>query len=176
MLRSHKMLVFAGLLLFCLTFTSGVEARQKGASNQGAPLSAQDKQHILQDNFVLVKTVQAVPQGVQHNLIGKDIGDGMADAGQPFERTDYVIGKPLPFQRLIFAGTSAGYCLVYNECGGFGYRTEVSLYHLVLGKATLVWRADLQNSSIVFDLPQLRNEIVAGRFYSEQLPAAKVSH
>ncbi len=145
MLRSHKMFVFAGFLLLCLTITNAVQAKQKDAQSQGTPLSQIDKQHVLQDNFVLVKTVQALPKAVQHGLLGADIRSGMADAGQPFEISDMVGPKPLPFRRLIYAGVSSSYCFVYNEYGGYGYGTQAAVYRLTGGRATLIWRAGLQN-------------------------------
>ena len=117
MLQSYKMFAFAGLLFLCLSITNVVQAKQKNAQDQGMPLSQIDKQHVLQDNFVLVKAVQALPKAVQHGLLGADIRSGMADAGHPFEISDMVGPKPLPFRRLIYAGVSSSYCFVYNEYG-----------------------------------------------------------
>lgn len=176
MLRSHKVSILVGILLSCLTFVNAAQAKPKDAQNQGTPLSAIDQQHVLQDNFVLVKTVQALPKAVQRGLAGNDIRSGMADAGQLFEISDMVGPKPLPFRRLIYAGVSSGYCFVYNEYGGYGYGTQVAIYRLSNGHATLFWRAGLQNYKNFFDLPQLRNEIVAGRYYSELLTLPRATY
>ena len=53
MLQSQKLLMLTGFLFLCFTFASGVEAKQKDAQNQGTPLSWIDKQHVMQDSFVL---------------------------------------------------------------------------------------------------------------------------
>lgn len=176
MLRLQKLLILAGVLFLCFTSAKSVEAKQKNTPYHGTPLFDVDKQHVLQDNFILVKTVQALPKAVQHELLGADIRSGMADAGQPFEISDMVGPKPLPFRRLIYAGVSSSYCFVYNEYGGYGYGTQAAVYRLTGGRATLIWRAGLQNYNSFFDLPQLRNEISAGRYYSEALTLPRPSY
>ena len=176
MLRSYKMFVFAGLLFLCLTTANAVQAKQKDAQNQGMPLSQIDRQHVLQDNFVLVKTVQALPKTVQNSLRGNHGDIGMADAGQPFERTDYIIGKPLPLRRLIFAAISPGYCLVYNEHGGYGYWTQVVLYRLSSGQAILVWGGTPRERMDILTWPQLRSAVADGKFADDQLPQPQAAH
>lgn len=94
-------------------------AKPKSVAVAMPVLSAENKQHLLNDQFTVVKKVQAIPQSVLSVLLGKGPLDGMADAGQPFEKSDVPRGD-LPFRRLIFAAVSPGYCLVYNEYGGYG--------------------------------------------------------
>ena len=171
MLRLQKIWPLIGLLCLCLIIVNAVQAKQKDAQNQGTPLSPVDKQHILQDNFVLIRTVHAMPTAVQTTLLGSHGRGDMADAGQPFAITDVVGPKPLPFRRLIFAALSLKYCLVYNEYGGIAYGTQVSLYQLSGTDAILVWQAYvLQGGRKVFDLQQLRDAIDKGKCRSEQLP------
>lgn len=132
--------IFASLFFvgFALMGTVPAHARQEPLPS-GTPLSASDKKHLLEDNFVIVNTVSALPKGVQRLIVGTSIRGGMADAGQPFEMSDMVGPKPLPSARLIFAGTAPAYCVVYNEHGGFGYWTQVSLYRVSAENAALVW-------------------------------------
>ena len=165
-------LLFAGV---ALVGTYSAQAKQdhsmpKNQSDGGTPLSAEDKKHLLEDNFVLVKTVAAIPAVVQKKILGNGGRESMADAGQPYQVTDVLGPKPLPFRRLIFAGTSPGYCVVYYECGGIGTHQEVSLYCVSFGKAVLAWRADLQDDRSLLTLPELRSVIDKGKFYSLQLP------
>ncbi len=170
MSRTPK-LIFAGFLFagFALNSAAPAQAKQDQLTS-GTPLSAADKKHLLDDNFVLVKTVAAMPLPVQKKILGTGIREGMADVGQPYETSDMVGSKPLPFQRLIYTGTAPGYCFVYRECGGFGTRQEVSLYHLSPGQAVLVWQADLQDDKKLLSLPELRSVIDKGKFYSIRLP------
>lgn len=177
MLLPRKMLTFAGVLLSGLALTGTVSAQAKQdrvqPKNQvdgGTPLSVSDKKHLLEDNFAVVKTVAAVPLLVQKEILGDGERDGMADAGQPFERTDMLGPKPLPFQRLIFAGTSSGYCFVYSEQGGFAYWMQVSLYRLSAGQAILVWRGTPHGNLTVLDLAQLRDAINKGKLDNVLLP------
>ncbi len=147
--------LFAG---FALINAASAHAKQDQLTS-GTPLSAADKKHLLEDNFVLVKTVSAIPPLVQKKILGSGIREGMADAGQPYQSTDVLESKPLPFRRLVFAGTSPGYCVVYCECGGFAPRQEVLLYHLLPGQAVLVWRGDLRGDSPYLTLGQLRDAV-----------------
>lgn len=167
MLRLQEMLILVGLLFLCFGVASGVEAKHKDPSYQSTPLSNMDKQHIMQDNFVLVKTVQALPPAVQTSLLGSHGREGMADAGQPFAITDVVGPKPLPFRRLILAGTSLGYCIVYDEYGGYGTGQEVSLYRLSPSQAVLAWRANLRDQRRYLTLTQLQSAVAASKLYKD---------
>ncbi len=133
-------------------------------------LSVEDKQHLLGDPFTVVKRVQAIPQSVLSVLLGKGPLEGMADAGQPFERGD-VVRSNLPFRRPVFAAVSPGYCLVYDEQGGIAYRRELFLYRLLVGQAHLVWRGELTAHNDVLSLPQLQSKIREGKYYGSPLPS-----
>lgn len=138
------------------------------------PLSAEDKRHILQDPFVVVRTVQAIPKLFLTPLVGINPATkmpntaDMANPGQTFQTTD--VGSPgpgHPFRRLVFAVVSPQYCLVYYELGGIAYRRDVSLYRMSAGQARLVWQADLRSYSNKLSLTQLRSEISHGRYDSD---------
>ena len=66
---------------------------------------------------MIVKTVKELPKSVLNGLLGIEEMQGMADAGKPFQESDVIEShKPLlPFRRLVFAGLSAEYSLIYNE-------------------------------------------------------------
>ena len=129
-------------------------------------LSEQDKLHLLRDAFTVVKTVWEVPEPVHKQLLGKskDLLDGMADFGQPFQTTDMVGPKPLPFRRLVFAATSQGYCLVYYEYGGYGYGQEIELVRLFGGQVVRAWAGSLTETRRLLNLPEVRTEISKGRY------------
>lgn len=172
-------LIFASLLLagLALMGTVSTQARQDHVKPEdlltsGTPLSAADKKHLLEDNFVVVKTVAAIPQLVQEKVLGIDARGGMVAAGQPYQATDVIGSKPLPFRRLIYAGTAPGYCFVYNENGGFAAGQAISLYRLLPEKATLVWQVDLQDDKKLLSLLELRSVIAKGKFRSLQLPVS----
>lgn len=143
-------------------------AKPKSVAVAVPVLSAEDKQHLLNDPFTVVKRVQAIPQSVLSVLLGRGPLEGMVDAGQPFERGD-VVRSNLPFRRLVFAAVSPGYCLVYNEYGGYGEGREMSLYRLAFGQAYLVWRGGLTDNSDILSLAQLQSKLRDGKYHSGQL-------
>ena len=152
--------------------TLPAQARQPAAPPSEAAKSiyelyAVDKRHVLQDRFVIVRTMRAIPQAVRHSLVGSDPYYRMADPGQPMERVGDTSGH-LPSTRLVFAGLSPGYCLVYNEDHGTDKAgTEVFLYHLSPRQALLVWQGELTDSTGNLSLPQLRSEIRKGRYFRD---------
>lgn len=174
MLTTQKLLAIA-----CLGLAGAIpaqakheRAKPKSVAVAVSVLSAEDKQHLLNDPFTVVKTVQAISKPVLSVLLGKGPRDGMADAGQPFEETDMPRGN-LPFRRLVFAAVSPGYCLVYNEHGGYSPYMEMSLYRLSGGQARLDWRGGPRGSGFGsnLSLTQLQSKIRDGKYYSMQLPS-----
>lgn len=171
MLRSQKTAALAGVLLFCLPLAGGAEARQKiGPERDGTPLSPLDKQHFLNDNFTIVKTVSELPQGVQEQIANVGTEGKVADASH----LSHAISVPFePLRRLILAGTSAGYCFVYARYGSFGSWPDVSLYRLSDKNATLIWcgyEYGLDQTISISDLPQLRNAIRNDKLTNAKLP------
>lgn len=108
-----------------------------------------------------------MPLPVQKKILGTGVRDGMADAGQPYEISDMAGPKPLPFRRLILAGTSLGYCIVYDEYGGYGIGQEVSLYRLSPSQAVLAWRANLRDQRRYLTLTQLQSAVAASKLYKD---------
>lgn len=153
MLQAQKMLLFTCLALTSFVLTNGgaVQAKRNKPKPADVPvpvyaLSATDRQHVLQDSFAVVKTVQAIPQSVLSRLVGKTAYDGMTDPGKPFNMGCIALAS-LPFRRLIFAAVSAEYCIVHYEQGGFVYGRMASLYRLTGGQASLLWLASLDRPS-----------------------------
>ncbi len=130
-------------------------------------LSEQDKQHLLHDDFAIVKTVREIPEPVRKQLIpdGKDVLNGMVDPGQAYQTTDVLGPKLRPFRRLIFAGISQGYCLVYCEFGGYASGQRAELFQLSGGQATRVWSGILTGTRQPLTLSQLRVEISGGKYH-----------
>jgi hypothetical protein len=57
----------------------------------------------------------------------------MADVGEPFEKTDVVIGPPLPFQRFIAAQQRGCDLAINYEQGGWGYSHGLILLRQIGG-------------------------------------------
>ncbi|HYX23758.1 MAG TPA: hypothetical protein VFC23_06360 [Thermoanaerobaculia bacterium] len=85
----------------------------------GAAKSPPDLRAILEQPFVAVKTWGELPADLRAALAahwGED--SRIADPGQPFQETDVVMGKPLPWRRLVFAARSGKTCVIVYEHGG----------------------------------------------------------
>ena len=131
-------------------------------------LTPEDREHLLNDTFTVVKAVREIPTPVQDILFryGAMALDGMADPGKQWQAGDIVGVKPLPFRRLILAANSAGYSLIYDEHGGIAHYEQASLYRLTQGKATLVWQAMVDSAPRFLSFDQLRAAIRAGKYRS----------
>ena len=143
--------------------SSTVDPTNKASVVPNSVLSAADKHHLLSDKFTIIHKLRDIP--VLSPPLSTESFDTMADPGQPFQDTDVVIGKPLPFRRLIFAARSSNYCIVYFEHGGIAYGTEASLYHLAGAKIVLVWHARMRESVPSKTLPSLQSKISKGNYF-----------
>ncbi len=126
------------------------------SSNQ--TLVPEDRNHLLNDTFTVVKTVDEIPAPVRNVLIPEHTNplDGMANPGKRYQVTDVVGPERLPFRRLILAASSAGYSLIYDEHGGFGYYQLLSLYRLTGGGGKLVWSGYVRDAPGFLNFDRLR--------------------
>lgn len=148
MIRLHVPFTLVALVLLCLTATQAKSQKAPAARSPlfhaARPLPAEDKKHLLNDTFTVVKTVREMPDLVREKLISNssDPLNGMADAGQAFEVGCVVSGK-LPSRQLVLAAINAHYCLVYFEHGGVFRGQQIRLFSLQNGHAALLWNAGL---------------------------------
>jgi len=136
------------------------------------PLTPEDRQHLLNDTFTVVKTVNELPASV-HDLLFQHVTsslDGMADPGEEWQEGDVVGPKLLPFRRLVLAANSAQYSLVYSEQGGFAYQQRIFLYRLAGGHARLILQAWIAPSARLLDFNQLRSFIRDGKYRTLEQP------
>jgi hypothetical protein len=68
----------------------------------------------------------------------------IADAGQPFQVTDFIIIRPgqkeLPFRRLIFAFRADRHFLVYYQMGGYGQSLSALVFSApIRGRCEFIW-------------------------------------
>src|SRR4029453_7710664 len=94
-----------------------------GAGSQAVvpvPLSGPLRDHVKDERFQVVTSVRGLPLGVREAL--KTLFDSqtldIAEPGAEFQVTDVVTSPKLPIRRLVAAGCTIDYCLVYYERGG----------------------------------------------------------
>jgi len=63
----------------------------------------------------------------------------MANPGEKWQATDYILEGNLPWRRLIFAGTSERYVLLYYERGGIAISFHLVLFQIDGDEARKVW-------------------------------------
>jgi hypothetical protein len=113
-----------------------------GAS-QAAPaaaLSAKLRARLQNERFGLVTSVRGLPLGVRDEL-QKLFGSQSLDIAEPGAafRVKNAGDSKLPTRRLIAAGCSYDYCLVYYERGGSAHTWRVALFHWTPDATRFEW-------------------------------------
>jgi hypothetical protein len=135
------------------------------AGNQGLPptaLSEALRAHVKDARFGIVTSVRGLPLGVRNGLqtlFGTQALD-IAEPGAEFQVTDVVVNPKLPFRRLIAAGCSADYCLVYYERGGITHTWHVALFHWTPSATRFEWGGAAPGT--LTNIDDVRNAILSG--------------
>jgi len=103
------------------------------AGNQAAAPAALPNElraQVQNGTFGLVTSVRGLPLGVRdamQALFGTG-GLEIAEPGAEFQQTDVITTPGLYLRRMVAAGCTARYCLVYYERGGFVHTWHVLLF------------------------------------------------
>ena len=113
------------------------------AGSQVAPgaLSGALRDYVRDGRFGLVTSIRGLPLGVRHELqtmFGSQTLD-IAEPGAQFQATNVTANPKLPIRRLVAAGCTMEYCLVYYERGGFAHTWHVALFHWTPEATRLEW-------------------------------------
>jgi hypothetical protein len=132
-------------------------------------LSNAEKQHILDGQFTLVDSTQAMPEPVKNAfaLITRKQGFELANPGQKYQATDVIEGGHLTTRRMILAGANRDKWFIHYEHGGIGHSYAVVVFAKTQGGWEFFW------GGVAFerakDLEDLRKKIAAGRFHDDRL-------
>jgi hypothetical protein len=104
------------------------EERQLILHLRTASVSDEVRVHLLDGEFKIVQSMDAIPRSCtsafessfvtrsgDHALPGEIT---IANPGEPFQASDYISVRGLPFRRLAFAGLGASKCFLYYQSGG----------------------------------------------------------
>lgn len=97
--------------------------------------------HVKDQRFGVVTSIRGLPLGVRdglQTLFGSQSLD-IAEPGAEFQMTDVVVNPKLPRRRLVAAGCTAEYCLVYYERGGIAHTWHVALFHWTPAVTRFEW-------------------------------------
>ena len=135
------------------------------AGSQAMPttaLSAALRAHVKDERFQIVTSVRGLPLGVRDSLqtlFGSQTLD-IADPGAEFQVTDVIVNPNLPHRRLVAAGCSIEYCLVYYERGGRAHTWYVTLFHWTPAATRFEWGGTAPAGLATID--DVRNAVLSG--------------
>ena len=139
------------------------------ASGQAAPptaLSAALRARVKDERFEIVTSIRGLPLGVRdelETLFGSSTLD-IAEPGAEFRITDKITNPQLPSRRLVAAGCSIAYCLVYYERGGSSHTWHVALFHWTPAATRFEWGGTAPGGFKTID--DVRNAVLSGNIQS----------
>ncbi len=117
--------------LLCAIAVSFWPAVIAGSQAAPGPLPVALRNYVKDGRFGVVTSIRGLPLGVRHELqtlFGSQTLD-IAEPGAEFQATNAIVNPKLPIRRLVAAGCTIEYCLVYYERGGFAHTWHVVLFH-----------------------------------------------
>jgi len=126
------------------------------------PLSETVRGHVKDERFQIVTSVRGLPLGVRDELqtLFRTQALDIAEPGAAFQATDVVVNPKLPIRRLVAAGCSIEYCLVYYERGGIAHTWQVALFHWTPAATRVEWGGIAPGGLTSVD--DVRNAILSG--------------
>ena len=135
------------------------------AGSQSVPpiaLSDALRARLKDEPFGVVTSVRGLPLGVRSGL--QTLFDSqtldIAEPGAEFQVTDVIVNPNLPGRRLVAAGCSTEYCLVYYERGGIAHTWHVALFYWTPAATRFEWGGTAPGGLATFD--DVRNAVLSG--------------
>jgi hypothetical protein len=130
-----------------------------------APLSEALRDRVKNDRFGIVTSIRGLPLGVRNRLqelFGSQntLDIDIAEPGAEFQVTDVIVKPQLPIRRLVAAGCTIEYCLVYYERGGIAHTWHVALFHWTPAATRFEWGGAAPGGLATID--DVRNAVLSG--------------
>ena len=135
------------------------------AGNQAvapAALSGALRDHVKEGRFWIVTSIRGLPIGVRDGLQTL-FGSKTLDIAEPtaeFQVTDVIVNPKLPLRRLVAAGCTMDYCLIYYERGGGAHTRHVALFHWTPAATRFEWGGTAPGRLATID--DVRNAVLSG--------------
>ena len=115
--------------------------------------------------FQIVTSIRGLPLGVRNELqelFGSQntLDIDIAEPGAEFQVTDVIVNPQLPIRRLVAAGCTIEYCLVYYERGGIAHTWHVALFHWTVAETRFEWGGTAPGGLATID--DVRNAVLSG--------------
>jgi hypothetical protein len=117
---------------------------------------------VKDEGFAIVTSIRGLPLGVRNELqtlFGSQTLD-IAEPGAEFQATDVIVKPQLPSRRLVAAGCSTHYCLVYYERGGIAHTWHVGLFYWTPAATRFEWGGIAPGGLAKID--DVRNAVLSG--------------
>ena len=125
-------------------------------------LSGALRDQVKNGRFGMVTSIRGLPLGVRdglQTLFGSQTLD-IAEPGAEFQAADVMVDPKLPIRRLVAAGCTIDYCLVYYERGGVAHTWHVALFHWTPAATRFAWGGTAPGGLATID--DVRNAILSG--------------
>jgi hypothetical protein len=135
------------------------------AGNQAAPpaaLPGELRAHVQNERFGIVTSIRGLPLGVRdglQKLFGSQELD-IAEIGAEFQANGVASVSRLKTRRLVAAGCSYVYCLVYYERGGASRTWRVALFHWTPDATRFEWGGTAPGGLVTID--DVRRAVLSG--------------
>src|SRR5262245_55587257 len=125
-------------------------------------LSAALRAHLKDGQFGIVTSIRGLPLGVRNGLETLFASQTLdiAEPGAEFQVTDVIVTPNLPGRRLVAAGCSTEYCLVYYERGGIAHTWHVALFYWTPAATRFEWGGTAPGGLATID--DVRNVVLSG--------------
>ena len=126
-------------------------------------LSGALRDHVKNGRFGIVTSIRGLPLGVRdglQTLFGSQTLE-IAEPGAEFQVTDVIVDPKLPIRRLVAAGCTIRYCIVYYERGGVAHTWHVALFHWTPAATRFEWGGGTAPGGLA-TIDDVRNAILSG--------------
>ncbi len=126
------------------------------------PMSGALRDQVKNGRFQIVTSIRGLPLGVRDELQTLFGGQSLdiAEPGAEFQATGVIVNPKLPLRRLVAAGCTMNYCLVYYERGGGAHTWRVALFHWTPAATRFEWGGIAPGGLATID--DVRNAVLAG--------------
>jgi hypothetical protein len=110
-------------------------------ASRTSELSQALRAEVKDGRFQVVTSVRGLPLGVRDamQMLFNTTTLDIAEPGAEFQVTDVVGTRMLPIRRMVAAGCTANYCLVYYERGGIAHTWQVAMFHWTPAATRFEW-------------------------------------
>jgi hypothetical protein len=135
-------------------------------ASPAAALSEPLRAEVKDGRFQVVTSVRGLPLGVRDALqsLFKSPTLDIAEPGADFQVTDVAGPTTLPFRRMVAAGCTANYCLVYYERGGIAHTWQVAMFHWTPAGTRFEWGGSAPGGLKTID--DVRKAVLSGAIKS----------